>query len=151
MSGIIETIKNFIGSMGFNYIFGEASFVDGKWMGWQYLVMYVIAGVLIYLAIGKKFEPLLLLPIAIGMLLTNLPGANLFHLEMWIDHDVAPTVLDSIRLVINEGGFLDLLYMGVKLGIYPCIIFIGIGAMTDFTPLNVKVSSPSGRPVRCTE
>ncbi|MBR3878969.1 MAG: sodium ion-translocating decarboxylase subunit beta [Clostridia bacterium] len=135
MEGILNTILNFVKSMGFNYIFGEQSYVDGVWMGWQYLVMYLIAGVLIYLAIGRKFEPLLLLPIAIGMLLTNLPGANLFHLEMWIDHDVAPTVLDSIMLAINKGGFLDLLYMGVKLGIYPCIIFIGIGAMTDFTPL----------------
>ena len=137
MEGIINTIKNFIGSMGFNYIFGEDSFVDGRWMGWQYLVMYAIAFVLIYLAIGKKFEPLLLLPIAIGMLLTNLPGANLFHLDMWIAADEAThlTVLDSIKLVVNKGGFLDLLYMGVKLGIYPCIIFIGIGAMTDFTPL----------------
>ena len=128
MEGILNTIINFIGNMGFNYIFGAESYVDGVWMGWQYLVMYLIAGVLIYLAIGKKFEPLLLLPIAIGMLLTNLPGANLFHLDMWINHDVAPTVLDSIKLTINEGGFLDLLYMGVKLGIYPCIIFIGIGA-----------------------
>ena len=136
MAGIIETIKNFIGSMGFNYIFGEKSFnANGDWMGWQYLVMYVIAGVLIYLAIAKKFEPLLLLPIAIGMLLTNLPGANLFHLEMWIDDAGKLTVLESIKMVINKGGFLDLLYMGVKLGIYPCIIFIGIGAMTDFTPL----------------
>ena len=136
MEGIINTIINFIGNMGFNYIFGEKSFNEaGQWMGWQYLVMYLIAGVLIYLAIGKKFEPLLLLPIAIGMFLTNLPGANLFHLEMWIDHDVAPTVLDSVMLAINQGGFLDLLYIGVKLGIYPCLIFIGIGAMTDFTPL----------------
>ena len=134
MEGIIETIKNFIGSMGFNYIIN--SYNDaGVWTGWQYLVMYLIAGVLICLAIGKKFEPLLLLPIAIGMLLTNLPGANLFHLDFWIDHDVAPTVLESIKLAINKGGFLDLIYMGVKLGIYPCIIFIGIGAMTDFTPL----------------
>ena len=136
MEGIINTIINFIGNMGFNYIFGEKSFNEaGQWMGWQYLVMYLIAGVLIYLAIGKKFEPLLLLPIAIGMFLTNLPGANLFHLEMWIDHDIAPTVLDSVMLAINKGGFLDLLYIGVKLGIYPCLIFIGIGAMTDFTPL----------------
>ena len=138
MEGILNTIKNFIGSMGFNYIFGEQSFnADGMWMGWQYLVMYAIAFSLIYLAIAKKFEPLLLLPIAIGMLLTNLPGANLFHLDMWIpaDETVHLTVLDSIKLVINKGGFLDLLYMGVKLGIYPCIIFIGIGAMTDFTPL----------------
>ena len=144
MSGIIETIKNFIGSMGFNYIFGPQSYGDfeflgwqfeGIWMGWQYLVMYVIAGVLIYLAIAKKFEPLLLLPIAIGMLLTNLPGANMFHLDMWIDDAGKLTVLESIKMVINKGGFLDLLYMGVKLGIYPCIIFMGIGAMTDFTPL----------------
>ena len=135
MEGILNTIINFIGNMGFNYIFGAESYVDGVWMGWQYLVMYLIAGVLIYLAIGRKFEPLLLLPIAIGMLLTNLPGANLFHLDMWINHDVAPTVLDSVMLAINKGGFLDLLYVGVKLGIYPCIIFIGIGAMTDFTPL----------------
>ena len=135
MSEILETIKNFIGSMGFNYIFGEASFTDGVWMGWQYLVMYAISFVLISLAIAKKFEPLLLLPIAIGMLLTNLPGANLFHLEMWIDDAGKLTVLESIKMVINKGGFLDLLYMGVKLGIYPCIIFIGIGAMTDFTPL----------------
>ena len=135
MAGIIETIKNFIGGMGFNDIFGEASFVDGKWMGWQYLVMYVIAGVLIYLAIAKKFEPLLLLPIAIGMLLTNLPGANLFHLHFWIDDAGKLTVLESIKNVLDDGGFLDLLYIGVKLGIYPCIIFIGIGAMTDFTPL----------------
>ena len=135
MEGILNTIKNFIGSMGFNYIFGEESFVDGTWMGWQYLVMYAIAIVLIYLAIAKKFEPLLLLPIAIGMLLTNLPGANLFHLEMWIDEAGHMTVLESIQMVINKGGFLDLLYVGVKLGIYPCIIFMGIGAMTDFTPL----------------
>ena len=135
MEGILNTIKNFIGSMGFNYIFGEQSYVDGTWMGWQYLVMYAIAIVLIYLAIAKKFEPLLLLPIAIGMLLTNLPGANLFHLEMWIDEAGHMTVLESIQMVINKGGFLDLLYVGVKLGIYPCIIFMGIGAMTDFTPL----------------
>ena len=134
MEGILNTIKNFIDSMGFNYII-DCYNEEGVWMGWQYLVMYLLSCVLIYFAIAKKFEPLLLLPIAIGMFLTNLPGANMFHLEYWIDHDVAPTVLDSIKLVINKGGFLDLLYMGVKLGIYPCIIFIGIGAMTDFTPL----------------
>ncbi len=133
MEGILDTIKNFIGSMGFNYIID--CYENGVWMGWRYLVMYLIAGVLVYLAIAKKFEPLLLLPIAIGMLLTNLPGANLFHLEMWIDDSGKLTVLESIKMVINKGGFLDLLYMGVKLGIYPCIIFIGIGAMTDFTPL----------------
>ncbi|MBE6583600.1 MAG: sodium ion-translocating decarboxylase subunit beta [Ruminococcaceae bacterium] len=146
MEGILNTIKNFINSMGFNYIFGPESYGDFEvlnwrfediWMGWQYLVMYAIAFALIYLAIAKKFEPLLLLPIAIGMLLTNLPGANLFNLDMWIaaDETVHLTVLDSVKMAINQGGFLDLLYIGVKLGIYPCIIFIGIGAMTDFTPL----------------
>ena len=133
MEGILNTINNFIGSMGFNYIID--CYENGVWMGWRYLVMYLISGVLIYLAIAKKFEPLLLLPIAIGMLLTNLPGANLFHLEMWIDSTGHMTVLDSLKMVLTKGGFLDLLYIGVKLGIYPCIIFIGIGAMTDFTPL----------------
>ena len=127
LNGIIETIKNFIQNTGIAQLFNG----DTAW--WQYVVMYIIAFVLIYLAIAKKFEPLLLLPIAIGMLLTNLPGAHLFHLDMWVNKDM--TVLESIKAVISEGGLLDLLYIGVKLGIYPCIIFIGIGAMTDFTPL----------------
>ena len=135
MQAIFDTVKNFIGNMGFNYIFGEQSMVDGVWMGWQYLVMFAIAFTLIYLAIAKKFEPLLLLPIAIGMLLTNLPGAGLFHLEFWVDNSGNLGLLDSLKLALSKGGFLDLLYIGVKLGIYPCIIFIGIGAMTDFTPL----------------
>ena len=96
---------------------------------WQTLVMLLISFVLIYFAIGKKFEPLLLLPIAIGMLLTNLPGAGMYHLDFFI--------ADSIDYmhILHHGGLLDLLYLGVKLGIYPCLIFIGIGAMTDFTPL----------------
>ena len=127
LNGIIETIKNFIQNTGIAQLF------SGDTVWWKYAIMYIIAFVLIYLAIAKKFEPLLLLPIAIGMLLTNLPGANLFHLDMWVNKDM--TVLESIKEVISEGGFLDLLYIGVKLGIYPCIIFIGIGAMTDFTPL----------------
>ena len=97
------------------------------------IVMFAIAFVLVYLAIVKKFEPLLLLPIAIGMLLGNLPGANLFHLEFFIQEDI------SFSQVLHDGGFLDLLYLGVKLGIYPSLIFIGIGAMTDFTPL---ISNP---------
>lgn len=101
---------------------------------WQTLVMFVIAGVLIYLAIKRGFEPLLLLPIAIGMLLTNLPGANIFHLDLFIDPDNPIKPVDYAR-VLQEGGFLDMLYLGVKLGIYPCLIFIGIGAMTDFSPL----------------
>lgn len=125
-SSILETIKNFLEKTGISLLIN-----DENW--WQYLIMYAIAGILIYLAIARQFEPLLLLPIAIGMLLTNLPGAGLFHLDMWMNTEM--TVLDSISAVINGGGFLDLLYMGVKLGIYPCLIFIGIGAMTDFTPL----------------
>ena len=127
LDGIIETIKNFIQSTGIAQLF------SGDTVWWKYAIMYIIAFVLIYLAIAKKFEPLLLLPIAIGMLLTNLPGANLYNLDMWVNKDM--TVLESIKAVISQGGFLDLLYIGVKLGIYPCIIFIGIGAMTDFTPL----------------
>ncbi len=128
LDGIIQTIKNFIQSTGIARLTENENW-------WQYLVMYAIVIVLVYLAIAKKFEPLLLLPIAIGMLLTNLPGANMFHLDMWIDSTGELTVLESIKMVINDGGFLDLLYMGVKLGIYPCIIFMGIGAMTDFSPL----------------
>ncbi len=99
------------------------------WNCWQVVVMMLISFVLIYFAIVKKYEPLLLLPIAIGMLLTNLPGANMFHLDFFIAESV------DYMEVLHHGGLLDLLYLGVKLGIYPCLIFIGIGAMTDFTPL----------------
>ena len=98
-----------------------------EWL--KLLAMYVIALVLVYLAIAKKYEPLLLLPIAIGMLLTNLPGANLFHMEFFLEESI------DYGKVLHDGGLLDLLYLGVKLGLYPSIIFIGIGAMTDFTPL----------------
>ncbi len=127
-NSILETIKNFIGSTGIAQLLN-----DDNW--WKVVIMYAIACVLIYLAIAKQFEPLLLLPIAIGMLLTNLPGANMFNLDIWIDNTGNLTVLESVQTAISKGGFLDLLYIGVKLGIYPCIIFIGIGAMTDFTPL----------------
>ena len=126
--GILDTITNFLGNTGIAKLFGAENY-------WQYLVMYLIAGVLIYFAIVRKYEPLLLLPIAIGMLLTNLPGANMFHFEMWINAEAQPTVLESVKMAISSGGLLDILYIGVKLGIYPCLIFIGIGAMTDFTPL----------------
>lgn len=92
---------------------------------WQHLVMIAIAGVLIYLAIGRKFEPLLLLPISFGMLLANLPLAGLMD---------GPT--DG-----GVGGLLYYLYQGVKLGIYPSLIFLGIGAMTDFGPLIARPSA----------
>ncbi len=116
---------------------------------WQYLAMYLIIGVLFYLAIAKKFEPLLLMPIAFGMLLANLPGAELMHLEYFFDDYyfenglvVAEQLVDGhvpmtriVEEVINNGGLVDILYLGVKLGIYPSLIFLGVGAMTDFTPL----------------
>ena len=108
---------------------GLAKLVDDPTMLVKTLVMYAIVGVLAYLAIAKKFEPLLLLPIAFGMLLANLPGAELMHMELFLEEQ-----LDIVK-VIREGGLLDYLYLGVKLGIYPSLIFIGIGAMTDFTPL----------------
>ncbi len=93
------------------------------------LIMLCISGILIYLAIGKKFEPLLLLPIAFGMLLANLPNAGLIHMELFQGKQL------DIQRIANEGGLLDLLYLGVKLGIYPPLIFLGVGAMTDFGPL----------------
>ena len=97
--------------------------------GWKNLVMIGIACVLCYLAIGKKFEPLLLLPIATGMLLTNLPGIEVFHEELFAGGAINWTMFKEVH------GLIDVLYLGVKLGIYPCLIFIGVGAMTDFAPL----------------
>ncbi len=194
---MLDSIINFINSTGIARLLA-----NDDW--WKTLIMLAISAVLIYLAIVKKFEPLLLLPIAIGMLLTNLPGGGLFHLEMFIPDESIINALDAafsdgkfthaelielkslglsvveaiehfeISNVMNEfeivgnienpeiaqsvydylmnditsvnygnvlhhGGLLDLLYLGVKLGIYPCLIFIGIGAMTDFTPL---ISNP---------
>ena len=96
------------------------------------LAMYVIIGALFYLAIVKKFEPLLLLPIAFGMLLANLPGANLFHMDLFIHEDGSPI---NLQLIAEQGNLIDFLYLGVKLGIYPSLIFLGVGAMTDFTSL----------------
>ncbi len=96
---------------------------------WLSLVMMGIACFLIYLAVAKGYEPLLLLGIAFGMLLTNLPGAELFHMDLFLGEHI------EIQTIINEGGLIDFLYLGVKLGIYPSLIFLGIGAMTDFGPL----------------
>ena len=104
---------------------------------WQTLVMYAIVAVLMYLAIGKGFEPLLLLPIAFGMLLANLPGTGMFHKEFFINTD--PNFKMDIVEIIQKGGLMDFLYLGVKLGIYPSLIFMAVGAMTDFTPL---ISNP---------
>ncbi len=105
--------------------------------GWKNAVMICIACFLLYLAIKKEYEPLLLLPIAFGMLLSNIPSAGLFHTSMWNDEFLNPNspFFHSYRHVVAEGGLLDILYIGVKMGVYPCLIFLGVGAMTDFGPL----------------
>ena len=141
MEIFVDTLSGLAASSGFAH------------MQWQNIVMILISFVLFYLAIKKQYEPLLMLPIAFGMLLTNLPMAGLYHPELWnpaTNPYFAPeyiqqggdllltftkeTSLDYGR-VLHEGGLLDLLYLGVKLQIYPPIIFLGIGAMTDFGPL----------------
>ncbi len=145
----METILNFLNQTGFSMIADN----------WKVLIMLLISFVLLYLAIVKKFEPMLLLPIAFGMLLTNLPGAGMYHEILFAGGHVhwdlfggAPVtaellaeletagVAEAIRNSVTVGetisvGLIDILYLGVKLGIYPCLIFLGVGAMTDFGPL----------------
>ncbi len=212
-----DAINNFLSKTGIAAFlgFGDNALKDG--LAWKYLLMYVIIGLLFYLAVVKKFEPLLLLPIAFGMLLANLPAANLMHMDFFFDEyyllpetgtlaydleqfiltltrvpengaailsasdlqkyitetglysfESAPAALleqieavfqssaltqnvtfhdgvfhvkmtTMIKEVINNGGLVDMLYLGVKLGIYPSLIFLGVGAMTDFSPL---ISNP---------
>jgi sodium ion-translocating decarboxylase beta subunit len=120
---MIETITNFWNTTGI------AESVKDPEMLVKYLIMYIIVGILFYLAIIKKFEPLLLMPIAFGMLLTNIPGANMFHMEYFLADK------PDYEMILLSGGLLDFLYIGVKLGIYPSLIFLGVGAMTDFSPL----------------
>ena len=116
---------------GFNAII--AGFSDG---GWQNLVMLIIACVLLYLAIVKKFEPLLLTGIAFGCLLSNLPLGGLYHQELWTAFmDPASAAYHSYGAIMREGGLIDIFYIGVKTSLYPCLIFMGVGAMTDFGPL----------------
>jgi len=104
--------------------------------GWQNLVMIILACVLLYLAIVKKFEPLLLCGIAFGCLLTNLPGAGLYNQELWTNFMTeGHEAYHSYGAILREGGLLDFFYIGVKTSIYPCLIFMGVGAMTDFGPL----------------
>jgi oxaloacetate decarboxylase beta subunit len=116
---ISESIADFLSDTGFSLIADN----------WRILIMLVIGCVLLYLAIVKKYEPLLLLPIAFGMILTNLPGAGLYNAQLYEGGHI------HWDLFVNGAGLLDYLYLGVKLGIYPCLIFIGVGAMTDFGPL----------------
>ena len=123
MDAILQSIGSFFSQSGFYHLYN--TFMDG---GWKTVVMLLISFVLLYLAIVKKFEPLLLLPIAFGMLLTNLPIADLYHPEFFANGEIAWEHF-------THAGLLDYLYLGVKLGIYPCLIFFGVGAMTDFEPL----------------
>lgn len=124
-----ETIFGIFKTGGFAELFGDTSLLI------KTLIMYVIVGVLMYLAVKKEFEPMLLIPIAFGMLLANLPVTGLYHSDWFIKEAyLIEGKLDIVKIA-TEGGLLDLLYLGVKLGIYPPLIFLGIGAMTDFSPL----------------
>ncbi len=146
----MEAIVNFIQDTGFYRIAAG---------DWKVLIMMVISFALMYLAIVKKFEPLLLVPISFGMLITNLPGAEMYHEILFAGGHVnweifggAPVtaeflaeleamgVSEAVRSTVTVGqsisvGLIDVLYLGVKLGVYPCLIFMGVGAMTDFGPL----------------
>ena len=144
-----EILKNIWTGSGY-HLFGES-------IGWQSVVMIIIAFFFLYLGIKKQFEPLLLVGIAFGMLLTNLPaldGDKIFHAEWWtgvtqigVDELGNPIMWDAVKqgvnyqYVLQHGGLLDMLYIGVKTGVYPCLIFIGVGAMTDFGPMLSRPSS----------
>ena len=122
-----EILKNLWNDSGFHLFGGDS--------GWQSIVMIVVALFFLYLGIKKKFEPLLLVGIAFGMLLTNLPGSGMFHSEWWTAEKI-----DYVE-ILRHGGLLDILYIGVKTGVYPCLIFMGVGAMTDFGPMLSRPSS----------
>ncbi len=133
---MLESLTGFVGSTG-----AYALFADGAVSGIKILIMLAIACTLLYLAIVKEYEPLLLLPIAFGMLLSNLPmlkdsGAIMMHTEFFTDPNymIDGKYID-VGYICRHGGLLDILYLGVKLGIYPPLIFVGIGCMTDFGPL----------------
>ncbi|MBQ9948076.1 MAG: sodium ion-translocating decarboxylase subunit beta [Oscillospiraceae bacterium] len=141
MEIFVDTLTGLVNSSGF------------MGLNIQNIIMILLSFVLFYLAIVKQYEPLLMLPIAFGMLLTNLPMTGLYHAELWdpatnpyyapeyieqaggvVVNYVKEASLDYGR-VLHEGGLLDMLYLGVKLQIYPPLIFLGIGSMTDFGPL----------------
>lgn len=122
MEAVIEALRAFLEGTGFYTFFTQPG-------AWKYIVMILVACFLLYLAIVKKFEPLLLLPIAFGMLLTNIPNSGMFHEFIFKGGHI------NWSLLAESGGLIDYLYLGVKLGIYPSLIFLGVGAMTDFGPL----------------
>ncbi|MBQ9483781.1 MAG: sodium ion-translocating decarboxylase subunit beta [Ruminiclostridium sp.] len=113
----LETIKT---------LWSQSAFCN---ITWQQGVMLLISFFLMYLAIVKQYEPMLMLPIAFGMALTNLPGAGLYHPEFFMTTNI------PYAEVLHDGGILDVLYLGVKCGVFPPLIFLGIGCMTDFGPL----------------
>ena len=131
MVDVGQILLNLWNSSGFAQL--SSGLLEG---GWQNLVMLVIACVLLYLGIVKKFEPLLLVGIAFGCLLSNLPKAGLYHQELW-DAFMNPDspAFHSYGEIMRSGGLLDIFYIGVKTSLYPCLIFMGVGAMTDFGPL----------------
>ena len=130
MGAIFTNIAEIFAKSGWAQIF----FTEG---GWKYAGMLAVACVLLYLAIVKQFEPLLLLPIGFGMLMTNLPLDGIFHMDIFINS----TNHIDWALLGSSGGMVDYIYLGVKLGIYPPLIFLGIGTMTDFEPLIARPSS----------
>lgn len=130
MQGFLNAVTGIANESGFIGLFENPG----------YLIMICVACGLIYLAIGKQFEPLLLLPIAFGMLLANLPFGEIIHMEYFIPPAGAdPSMYPMFDEILHKGGLADMLYLGVKLGIYPPLIFLGIGTMTDFGPL---ISNP---------
>ena len=124
MEKFIDIIWGFVNSTGIALFFAEG--------GWKYLVMIVLACILLFLALKKKFEPYLLLPIAFSMLLINLPGAKD---ELFVKTLVEGTGVNGVASEYTYSGLFGYLYYGVKFGIYPCLIFLCIGATTDFGPL----------------
>ena len=131
MINIGEVLLDLWNSSGFAAM--SAGFGAG---GWQNLVMLIIGCVLLYLGIVKQFEPLLMCGIAFGCVLTNLPMGGLYHQELWTAFmDPSSPMYHSFGAIMREGGLLDITYIGVKTSLYPCLIFMGVGAMTDFGPL----------------
>ena len=128
MTQFIDTLVGIFQSSGFAQ-FGEPG-------GYLYAIMICVGCFLLYLAIVKEFEPLILLPMAFGMILANLPGSGIIHMQYFVGDGLEHPMWVEI---LNNGGLADMLYMGVKLGIYPPLIFLGIGTMTDFAPL---ISNP---------
>ena len=129
-AGLEEGLNKFFNEMGLVTFFIQEE-------GWKNAVMILIGCFLLYLAIKKGYEPLLLLPIAFGMILSNLPEAGLYDSSLWNDHFLKEGAegYHSYGYILSHGGLLDILYIGVKAGVYPCLIFLGVGAMTDFGPL----------------